>query len=251
MLDLHGQILPVVKTLVLPPGVLLVAAAAGLLCARRWPRAGRWLTGGAVALLALLSMPVVASALLWLASDAPAVDPQRARQSQAIVILGGGLRRGAIEYGGDTPGRLTLDRTRYGAWLARETGLPVLVSGGSDGRSRTEADVMRQTLEREFGVPVRWTEDRSRNTRENAQRTAEVLLPAGVRRIVLVVHSFDVRRARYEFEQAGFEVLPAPTLVPYFTVHGVLDFMPSASAMLISHYSVYEMLGYVVRRYVG
>ena len=47
------------------------------------------------------------------------------------MILGGGLRRSAPEYGGDTLGRLTLERLRYGAMLAKRTGLPVMVSGGT------------------------------------------------------------------------------------------------------------------------
>lgn len=253
MPDFEGELLAIVKALVLPPGGLLLLALVGTACLLRWPRLGRWIVGCALAGLILLSTPIVASALLLAASDAPAVDLAQAKQAQAIVILGGGLRRGAIEYGGDTPGRLTLDRIRYGARLARQTGLPVLVSGGSGGsggRSRSEADVMRESLEREFGVPVRWVEDRSRNTHENAQQTAALLAPAGVKRIVLVVHSFDVRRARYEFEQAKFEVVPAPTLVPLFAVQSVLDFLPSASAMQISYYACYEMLGYMVRRYL-
>jgi hypothetical protein len=36
-----------------------------------------------------------------------------------------------LEYGGDTLGRLTLERVRYGARVAKKTGLPVLVAGGS------------------------------------------------------------------------------------------------------------------------
>lgn len=250
MFDPEGQLLPAIKALLLPPGGLLVLAAIGLACSVRWPRFGRRTAAIALAALYLLSTPIVATALLAAASDAPEVDLAQAKQAQAIVILGGGLRRGAIEYGGDTPGRLTLERLRYGARLARQTGLPVLVSGGTVGSTRSEADVMRETLEHEFGVTVRWLEERSRNTRENARRTAEVLRPEGIGRVVLVVHSFDVRRARYEFEQAGLEVVPAPTLVPYFTVHGVLDFLPSASAMQVSYYACYEMLGYVVRRYL-
>ncbi len=34
---------------------------------------------------------------------------------------------------------------------------------------------MRSALEREFGVPVRWVEPQSRNTHENAARSAEIL----------------------------------------------------------------------------
>ena len=73
----------------------------------------------------------VADGLLRLVDDSPPpVTLAQARSAQAIVILGGGVRRNAPEYGGDTVGRLTLDRVRYGAFVARATGLPVLVTGG-------------------------------------------------------------------------------------------------------------------------
>jgi len=61
---------------------------------------------------------VVANGLLRLVDDSPPVTLAQARSAQAIVILGGGVRRNAPEYGGDTLGRLTLDRVRYGAMVA-------------------------------------------------------------------------------------------------------------------------------------
>ena len=170
----------------------------------------------------------------------------QARSAQAIVILGGGVRRNALEYGGDTVGRLTLDRVRYGALVARATGLPVLVTGGLRS-TRSEADVMRETLEREFGVPVRWTEDRSRNTRENAQFSAARLEKEGVKRVVLVAHGFDMRRARAEFTAAGLEVVPAPTFVPGEGSFELTDLIPSVGALQASYYALYELLANLVR----
>src|SRR4030095_2797202 len=102
----------------------------------------------------------------------PMLDLDRARSAQAIVILGGGTRRDAPEYGGDTLGELTLERVRYGARVARLTGLPVLVTGGSVLGGETEAKLMRQSLEAEFSGGVRWAEDRSRNNHDNDIRAA-------------------------------------------------------------------------------
>jgi uncharacterized SAM-binding protein YcdF (DUF218 family) len=86
------------------------------------------------------------------------LDLAAAPGAQAIVILGGGVRHEALEYGGHTLGRLTLERTRYGARVAKQTGLPVLVSGGAPSGGIAEAEVMRAALAEEFGVPVRWVE---------------------------------------------------------------------------------------------
>jgi uncharacterized SAM-binding protein YcdF (DUF218 family) len=203
--------------------------------------------GSALLALYLLATPVVASLLLLAVSETQSFDPARAAQAQAIVICGGGIKS-APEYGGETLNILTLERTRHGARLARATGLPVLVSGGRPHlRSHSEAQLMRDALEREFGVPVRWVEEAARNTRENAQRSAAILRPAGVQRVVLVVHAFDVPRARAEFTAAGLEVLPAPTGVPQLAARNPLDYLPQPAALQSSYYALYEMAALAAR----
>ena len=142
----------------------------------RAPRAGRIVAWTGVLVLLALSTPIVAFALLTFVDRSPPLDLARARDAQAIVILGGGIRREAAEYGGrDTLGSLTLERVRYGAQVARLTGLPVLVTGGSVLGGEPEATVMRSALEHEFRVPVRWMESQSRNTHENATLSAKIL----------------------------------------------------------------------------
>jgi uncharacterized SAM-binding protein YcdF (DUF218 family) len=236
------------KALLLPPGALIILGLTGLLVARRWPRAGWRLALAAFALLYALSTPFVASLLLLALGPREPVDVLQARAAQAIVIPGGGLRAHATEYGGETLGPLTLERVRYGARLARATGLPVLVTGGTaPGYRASEAEAMRDVLQREFGVAVRWVEANSRDTRDNARRTAELLLPQGVRRIVVVVHGFDVPRARAEYEDAGFEVIVAATRLARLSAERLADFLPSASALLGSYYATYEMAGLAVR----
>jgi uncharacterized SAM-binding protein YcdF (DUF218 family) len=238
----------VLAGLVLPPiGPLALAILGAALLGRR-PRLGRALLWSGLGLLVALSTWAVANGLLRVVNDSPPVTLAQARSADAIVILGGGVRRNAPEYGGSTVGGLTLDRVRYGALVARATGLPVLVTGGAPPDSRAEADVMRETLEREFGVPVRWTEDRSRNTRENAQFTAARLEQEGVKRVVLVAHGFDMRRARAEFTAAGLEVVPAPTFVPSKWPFQLTDLIPSVGALQASYYALYELLANLVLR---
>src|SRR5262245_538748 len=238
----------VVGSLVLPPNGPLIIAFAGLLLLGRWPKLGRALTGfGLISLLAL-SMPATSIALYRTLDKFPSVDLAKARNAQAMIILGGGIRWQAPEYGGPTVGSLTLDRVRYGAWLARQTGLSVLVSGGPIKDNTTEAQIMQRVLLDEFGVAVRWAEERSRNTHENAQRSAEILLPQGIRSVVLVAHELDMQRAKAEFEGAGFEVLPAPTMIIVDVSIGLEDFFPEMRALQQSYYALYELLGNAARR---
>ena len=227
------------KAVVLPPTGPLLLAVMGLVLQRRHPRAGRACVATGVLLLVVLSMPAVAAFLLRLLDSSPPLDIERARTAQAIVILGGGTRHNAAEYGGDTLGRLTLERVRYGARVARMTELPVLVSGGAPSGGEREAKLMQEALQQEFGVPVRWVEDRSLNTHENAIRSAAVLRSAGIHRVVLVGHSFDMPRAAAEFAEEGMEVIRAPTGIPNpeFEAKGLV---PGIAGLEVSYYVLYE-----------
>lgn len=165
------------------------------------------------------------------------------------MILGGGVRT-APEFGGETLGRLTLERVRYGARISRQTGLPVLVSGGAVFGGSAEAVLMKRALEEEFNVAVRWAEERSRDTRTNAAESAAILRPAGVKRVLLVAHGFDMPRATAEFASSGVEVIPAPTSIAQaeLAFHHPLELLPSMSALQGSYYALYEILGALARR---
>ncbi|HVO88377.1 MAG TPA: YdcF family protein [Casimicrobiaceae bacterium] len=238
----------VLKALVLPPGGPLLLALVGLVMWHARPRVARLLVGcGVLGLLALSLPPVSAALQRTLYSGAP-FDYAHAREAQALVILGGGVRRDAPEYGGDTLASITLERVRYGARVARQTRLPVLVSGGVVYAGTPEARLMREALESEFNVPVRWTEDRSRTTHENAVLSAKILRAEGVRRIVLVAHAFDIPRATAEFAAQGIATIPAPTGIASWHYDAPSDLLPSMSALHGSYYALYEMGGEIVRR---
>jgi len=88
-----------VKDLVLPPAGPLIIGVVGLLICLRRARLGFFLCAVAIGALWLLATPIVADALTRAMESYPALDPTHltAAQSeaQAIVILGGGVRRGA------------------------------------------------------------------------------------------------------------------------------------------------------------
>lgn len=233
----------IVMSFVLPPGGPVVLIALGVLLWRRRPGLAKGLCASAALLLWLASLPVVAAALVSALGGAAPLDRAEARSAQAIVVLGGGVRAQALEYGGDTLGRLTLERTRYAAHLANALGLPILVTGGTqDASVRPEADLMREAFAGEYGLRVRWVENRSRNTLENAANAARLLHADGVKRIVLVTHGFDARRARGHFEAAGLQVVSAPTQVPRWDLLRIGDFVPNAWALGTSHFALYELL---------
>ena len=233
------------KNLVLPPTGSLLIALTGLALAASTRLRGVGLAFAAAGVLSLwvLATPIVADALVRAVERFPALDLPRAVNAQAIVILSGGVRLDAPEYGGaPAPNATTLLRLVYGARVARETGLPVLVSG-----SRLEVVAMSDFLRRDLAVTPHWLEDHSRDTHENAQMSAAILLRAGVRRIVLVTSSAHMARSVIEFEAAGMTVVPAPAEMWTRREHGVLVWEPNANALVRSERALYEVLGEIVQ----
>lgn len=229
----------------LPPlNAMLLIALAMLLRARQ--RLAWSLVGAGLVLLGLQSLKPVGQWLLApveAAAGSPAILPDQLRSAGAIVILGGGRYRNAPEFGGDTVSGETLVRLRYGARLARESGLPVLMSGGKpDGHGVSEAAAMAKVFH-EWRLPVRWMEGDSADTADNAAGTVRLLKSAGVGRVVLVTHAFHMPRARRTLEAAGLAVIPAPT---DFYAHRPLslpDFLPQSEGMRWVRWGLRERIG--------
>lgn len=234
---------------VLPPTSLLLLALAGLLLQRWWRRTGALLAVGALLALLVLSTPLCAYLLLRTLEPA-ALRPGQLGNAQAIVILAGGRHRSAPEWGGETVNLHTLVRLRYGAELARRSGLPVLVTGGSSNpRDEPEARQMQRVLEREFAVPTRWVEQASRTTQENADLSARILLPLDIRRVVLVTEGFHMPRAQLVFQRAGFDVVPAPTgLQGWRSLRSSAHLLPSSEALRLSHIALREWVALLLYR---
>jgi uncharacterized SAM-binding protein YcdF (DUF218 family) len=234
----------VVAVLLMPPGCLIVLAAIGLLLVRRHARFAIALLASSWAALYVLSMPYVGTALLQ--SLEPAFrDPAAHAGGQAIVVLGGGRTRRAPEYGGkDVANADELVRLRYAAHLQRTLGKPILAAGGDPlHEGAPEALMMKDALEREFNVPVRWTETGSTTTDENARFTRRILEREGISRVYLVTNAWHLPRARIAFEHAGFTVIPAATAYHRHARRTALQFLPSAEALAESAVYFHEAIG--------
>ncbi len=229
----------VFAALALPPASLALVALLALLLLRG--RAGRALALLALVALVLLSLPVVSMALLA-SLDVPP-DTGAEPFPQAIVVLGGDVDRM-----GDPPGAslgsLSLERVRAGAALHRQTGLPVLVSGGVvDDLPLTVGRLMAESMAADFNVPVRWTEAASPTTWENAEYSGSMLAAAGVSRVYLVTHAWHMRRSLLAFRRAGVGAVPAPVRPDPWPRFRAGEFLPRASAWVSSFYAMHEWVG--------
>jgi len=241
---MHWLIPKLISAVLLLPLNLLLLGGLGILLLRRRPRLGRTLIIVAWLSLWAFSTPIISSALLHTVERIPPLRwDQLPPDAEAIVVLGSGTYCQAPEYGEDSVTAYALERLRYAAELYRQTGKPILVTGGKLNNSTAEATFMKKTLEHDFHVPVQWTEDRSHNTMENARFSYEVLQPRGVTRIYLVTHAAHMPRAQLAFEKAGFQVVPAPTKFTTRCKLTLLDFLPSSYALFASADALYEWIG--------
>jgi uncharacterized SAM-binding protein YcdF (DUF218 family) len=228
------------SSLLLPPTSLIVLTLVGVLMLKRRRIAGVVLIVGSQLLLLALSTPVVANAITRTLEPPPAAI-EEVKRAQAIVVLGGGRSLGSPEWGGETVNDYTLRRARYGAKLARETGLPLYVSGGRPaGGESTEGTLMRGLLESELGVPVKWVDAAAETTREQALMAARDLRPQQISRIALVTDAVHMPRARRAFELAGLTVIPAPTGYTGQRPFAAYQLIPGSNALLHSHVALRE-----------
>ncbi len=239
---------PVLAALLLPPVPLLVLVLFGARLIL-WQRFLGWM------------LVLLATILLWLGactgigewmgrafmSQPPPLSADRiaalkkaaagGRPGVVVLMLGGGREAFAPEYGVASLSESSLERLRYGVWVSRETGAPMMFSGGlghSSEPGTTEADVASEIAQREFLRPMRWVEPKSRDTRENAQYSAALLRDLDVQQVVLVTHGWHMPRALRAFkeaatlEKAKWEIVPAPMGLGQSVERPALRWIPSA-----------------------
>lgn len=254
---------PVLTALVLPPlpFFLLILIGARLILPRRglgWfvilvSIVGLWLSAcqgtGQWLNQFVLKQPMALST----ESIAELKAAAAAKEQIAIVVLSGGLESLAPEYGVSNLAPPSLERLRYGLWLSRETGVPVAFSGGlswgqPDGQS--EAQTAARVASHDFGQQLKWLEDRSHDTRENAARSVPLLKQAGVTRIVLVTHGWHMPRAQKMFEQAAggsVKIQAAPMGLARRTDSPLVDWLPTAAGFTKVNLALRELLALLVR----
>ncbi len=176
----------------------------------------------------------------------------KAREPVAILVLGGGSRPFSPEYGVSNLNANSLERLRYGVWLARETGAPLGYSGGvgwalGGAVVTPEAQIAARIAQQEFGRPLKWAEERSRDTRENAIYSVALFKEQGIRRVLLVSHQRHLPRALRAFQEAaagsGIVFEAAPVDVMNTMLNAPMAWLPSTQGALTVREIAHELMG--------
>jgi uncharacterized SAM-binding protein YcdF (DUF218 family) len=246
------ELKPYLSALALPPASLLILMLLGAWLMRRRPKLAR-----RVVVLSVISLWVLSTNAfsVWLHNqfipEYPLVTASdlKVKAVQAVVVLGGGVVTGLP--GGDQQlSKTSLERVRLGAQLARQSGLPLVFSGGTGWGARekniSEADVAQKVLSDAFGLELKLKESTSRDTQENALNTWNLLTREKFTSVALVTSSTHMPRASAEFTKAGFVVTESAVGQPTVVSDPMLGLIPSASSLEVSQFVIRELLAKLI-----
>ncbi len=253
---------PLLASLFIPPAPLVFFVAVGLLLVRRKPVLGPAVSCTSAALLWLCSTVGFAQLLVPSLLEPPPVlgatrieqlrDNQASKSTTAIIVLGSGIFQSAPEYQGPNLTDHSLERLRYGIWLSRRTGIPVGFSGGvgwAGEPGASEAQTARRIAETEFKHPLRWYEDQSRDTLENARFSVAMLRDEGVRHIIVVSSALQAKRARRAFDRAaaveGITIESAPMNVAVRLDRPIYNWIPTPYGSVLVPTILREWVAYL------
>lgn len=197
---------------ILNTGVLALAGFAAMLAAywvspAGWPS---WLRRGLafIIVVVLAGSAVLTLPMLWRAYFCPPAESGQ----QVVLVLGGGIKD-------DRPMLMLSYRLQKAAQLLKHNPQAVCLVTGGQGEDELypEAVVMRNYL-MELGVdPQRiYTEEASRNTKENMAFSAQVMQQNQLEgQVVIVTDPFHQLRASLYANQAGFESVSLPSKTPW------------------------------------
>lgn len=248
------ELKPYLTAVVMPPASLLILIALGSLLIKSQAKLARRIILGSAAVLWLLSTNVFS---VWLHNQ---VVPEystvtavllKEKSVQAVVVLGAGVVTG-LPGGDQQVTKNSLERLRLGAQLSRQSGLPLVFSGGSGWGAKDtsilEAEVAEAVLLNAFGMRLNFKESSSRDTQENAANSWELLSRHEITKIALVTHTTHMPRARLEFKRVGFEVVEAAVGQPTLGSETVLGWIPGAASLEVSQSVLRELLANLVQK---
>lgn len=197
---------------ILPPGIFIVVFVIGVVFLWKQNRKVARALAGTVCIFYLLTTSLVADALLGSLESRYA--PPEVVAGDVIIMLGGGATSDTPDFNG--LGNLSgsaANRLLTVARLQKQLQVPVILSGGQVyADSGREAVIARRMLlelgSREDQVII---EDRSLNTKQNAQFVHKILTEKQYTQPILVTSAFHMERSVLNFSKENVAVVPFPS----------------------------------------
>ncbi len=191
-----------------------------------------------------------------LESAVPHIPFSSIPEADAALVLGGMVnpfsrRDGSVEFLG------TAERILLAEELLLQKKVRLIVITGGSGyllnETEPEADILKEWLIRRGHRPDQiLTENRSRNTLENAAFTYEILEQQNIKKVLFITSAFHMKRALLSFRDAPCEILPLP--VDYYSSEiapGPEGFIPGPLSLYQSTLAVKEYIGLTAYRIIS
>lgn len=202
----------------------------------------------------LFSTSYFASILIGQLEDAYE-PPTHLPNADVIIVLGGGATSDTPDVNGTgTLCSIPANRLLTAVRLQKKLNVPILVSGGQIyADSGKEADIARRILkELNVSEDMILLENKSLNTTQNAQFSANILKSRKYTKPLLVTSAFHMERAIINFEKLGIDVIPYPCdyMVNKEKIFHYNRLAPSSQALEFSSIYFQENLRAFVTKYL-
>ncbi|KRE14993.1 hypothetical protein ASE63_17225 [Bosea sp. Root381] len=234
---------------------ILLAALAALLAFTRFAWLARWFGAAAMLFLILMAFSPLPRLVMWPLENRFPQQPAEKGPVAGIIVLGGsiGVARGDVvltSAGARMTKAVELARLHPEARIVFAGGAANLISPVT----KTESDGASVLFEG-LGIARKRIvlEDKSRNTRENAMFTKQLVDPKPGERWLLVTSAWHMPRSMGVFRKAGFDVEAFP--VDYLTEERLQEFLRVSGraprGLMIADDGFKEWVGLVAYRLVG
>jgi uncharacterized SAM-binding protein YcdF (DUF218 family) len=246
----------ILDLLVAPLTWALLFVAAGFVKSPRLRRFTRFGPGLGIAILLLFGLEPVSNRLVRSLEEPRLSSFSESTTYDAVVLLGGFLDARASESAGEPVFQDAVERMLVTYDLLRtDRARMVIVSTGdvdAVGPTWTEANAVANQL-KSWGIAADriLVEDKSRNTRENALFSADIIRARGLTKLLLVTSAFHMKRALGCFEAVGLHPDTRPTDFHAYGGRHPLSWLPRANYLSNSTWALREHLGRIVYRLRG
>ncbi len=228
-----------ITAFLLPPGIFIIILFF-IAIKSRYKKSIFFLAG----LIWILSIKPLSNLLLYPLENIK-IPKQKAPY---VVVLGGGVvSKDVIKSSAHQFKRLV-----YGMSIASTEHIPLIFSGGGEGKEASAVKHDIKFLENSFHFHIKaYFEYKSKDTKQNAYFSAKLFEKNHFKKkIYLVTSAFHMKRAMIDFKRAGFKVIPRPTDFLSDYNYSWYDFLPSMDSLYKSFWALHEYLGIIKAKFL-
>lgn len=166
--------------------------------------------------------------------------------SDVYILLGGGIKSHTL--GGNIPNNSVMVRLMTTAKLYYKNPKPIIITGGMVlDKTVSESSVYKKEL---VAVGITegdiFLEERSRNTKENAIYTKEMMREKNYTKGVIITSASHMTRSMKVFEEEGFQFYPVPCgFIGHTKIVGIQNFIPNYLTLKNTFTVLWEYFGMV------